>query len=62
MNGKKKRGRPHVYKPKTNVVPIRITDEELAQLAYICEKEDISKSDVFREGLRMMYNLTVYRD
>lgn len=50
----KKMGRP-TDNPKTNNTRIRMTDEEVKKLNYCCEKTGMSKSDVIRMGIQLVY-------
>lgn len=54
---KKKMGRPYTAEsPKTNNYRIRMTDEELKKLEICCEKTGLSKADVIRKGINLVYN------
>lgn len=53
---KKKMGRPYTAEsPKTNNYRIRMTDEELKKLEMCCEKTGLSKADVIRKGITLVY-------
>ena len=52
---RKKMGRP-TESPKTNNYRIRMTDSELQKLEYCCDKTGLSKADVIRKGIEMVYS------
>lgn len=51
---KKKMGRP-TDNPKNNNYRIRMTDEELEKLEICCERTGLSKADVIRKGIDLVY-------
>lgn len=52
-----KRGRPKKEDLKRGQYRLRMSAEDEKMLAYICEKKGLTKAQIFREGLRMQYNL-----
>lgn len=56
-----KRGRPKKEESKKERIIIRIDDEEKDMLDYLSEMTGMSKSEVVRKGMRMVYNLEKYR-
>jgi len=54
MSGKKM-GRP-TDNPRTNNTRIRMTDEEVEKLNYCCQKTGMTKADVIRLGIQMVYD------
>lgn len=57
----KRRGRPKIEQPKDRVVRIRLDKKDMARLEYVRDKFGESYSDVLREGLRMRYNLAMFK-
>lgn len=55
MEAKGKMGRP-TESPKTNNYRIRMTDEELQKLEECCSRTGLSKADVIRKGIDLVYN------
>lgn len=47
-------GRP-TTDPKRNETRIRLSDEELRKLNVCCEKTGLTKADVIRRGIDMVY-------
>lgn len=63
MEEKRKRGRPRKEdNGKNNYLKVRLSDEELDRINYICDKTGLSKSDAIRESIRIKYNLTRHFD
>lgn len=58
----KRHGRPKKEQPKTHVYRVRLDEKDAAKLAYVRDKFGESSSEVFREGLRMRYNLAMFKD
>lgn len=54
MIEKKKMGRP-TDNPRINNYRIRMTDEELKKMEICCEKTGLSKADVIRKGIDLVY-------
>ena len=52
-----KRGRPKKDVSKTREFKLRLTDDEVKELEYVAYSSDISKSEVIRKALKMLYNL-----
>lgn len=52
-----KRGRPKKDVSKTREFKLRLTDDEVKELEYVAYSSDISKSEVVRKALKMLYNL-----
>lgn len=48
-------GRPKIENPKKNDTRIRMTDDEVKKLNYCCEKTGMTKSDVIRHGINLVY-------
>jgi hypothetical protein len=53
---KKKMGRPISQVPKKNIVGCKLTDIELERLELFCQANDISKSNVLRNGIKNIIN------
>lgn len=53
----KNRGRPKKNNSRTLGYRLRMDDEEAAMLDYLSEKLRLSKADVIRKGLKILYNL-----
>lgn len=51
---KKKMGRP-TDAPRVNNYRIRMTDAELRKLEACCERTGLSKADVIRKGIDIIY-------
>ncbi len=49
-------GRPKVENPKKNVLHIRLTDAELAELENVAKKLKISKSEAVLRGIQLLKN------
>lgn len=49
------KGRPPSKDPKRNDTRIRLTDSELSKLEYCSEKTGLTKADVIRRGIDMVY-------
>lgn len=49
---KTKMGRPASQNPKHNIVGCKLTDVELEKLEKYCEHNQLSKSEVLRNGIR----------
>lgn len=47
---------------KNKQIHIRLSDEELSEMEFICSKKGKNKSDIFRDMLRMYGNLVRYQD
>lgn len=58
----KKRGRPKSTSPKTRIFQIRLDESDTAKLEYVREKFGESPTEILREGLRMRYNLALFKD
>lgn len=56
-----KRGRPKKDVSKTREFKLRLTDDEVKELEYVAYSSDISKSEVVRKALKMLYNLEKMR-
>ena len=50
----KKLGRP-TKAPKVEQYRLRMSAEEVSMLEYCCKKTGKSKADIFREGLKSVY-------
>lgn len=51
----KKMGRP-TDEPKNNQQRIRMSDKDIEILEYCCEKTGMTKADVIRTGIKMVYD------
>nr|DAH22146.1 MAG TPA: NikA, BACTERIAL CONJUGATION, RELAXASE, DNA [Caudoviricetes sp.] len=49
------KGRPPSKDPKRNDTRIRLTDSEFAKLEYCSKKTGLTKADVIRRGIDMVY-------
>lgn len=49
-------GRPISQVPKKNIVGCKLTDIELERLELFCQANDISKSNVLRNGIKNIIN------
>ena len=47
-------GRP-TDNPRTNNTRIRMTDEEVAKLNFCCQHTGMTKADIIRLGIQMVY-------
>ena len=54
MTGKKM-GRP-TDNPRINNTRIRMSDEEVRQLEYCCKQTGMTKADVIRKGIQLVYD------
>lgn len=50
-----KKGTVLVENPKNKMIKVRIDDETEKRLNYISEKENKSKSEIIRNGIRIQY-------
>ena len=57
----KNRGRPRKEKTKSVYIPIRLSKDETEDLDYLAYMSDMSRSEVMRKALKMMYNLEKYK-
>ena len=57
----KRRGRPKIERPKDRIIRVRLDEKDIAKLEYVRDKFGESYSDVLREGLRMRYNLAMFK-
>ena len=57
----KRRGRPKTERPKDRIIRVRLDEKDMAKLEYVRDKFGESYSDVLREGLRMRYNLAMFK-
>ena len=58
----KRRGRPKIERPKDRIIRVRLDEKDMAKLEYVRNKFGESSSDVLREGLRMRYNLAMFKE
>ncbi len=49
-------------KKKTKTIKLRITDEEAGMIEFLRDKTGETKSEILRKGLKMYYNLELYKD
>lgn len=52
-----KRGRPAKEDGKTKTLKVRLTDSEEEKLLYLSMETGRTKSEIIRDGLKMVYNL-----
>ena len=57
-----KRGRPKKEESKNKEYKLRIGAEEEEMLEFLTFKDDVPKSEVIRNALRMYYNFKKYTD
>lgn len=50
-----KMGRPKTEDPRTNKISVRLTDEEHKVLIEYAERNSMSKTDAFKQGLQLLY-------
>lgn len=55
------RGRPRKPDAKIREVKVRMSEAELFELDYIAEKEGVTRPEVLRKGLRILYNLALHQ-
>lgn len=60
MDDVKKRGRPMIENAKKERLGIRLSDEDINMLDYLCYQTGKSKSDIVRESLKIYRNLVKY--
>lgn len=53
---KNKLGRPKSNNPRGERIGIRLTKEELEMLDYCCTKLQISKTEVIKKGVKIVYD------
>lgn len=53
--------RPPSDNPKAQQYRLRMTDDDVKKLEYCCENTGLSKADVLRKGLEMVYQEVVDR-
>lgn len=51
-----KTGRPPAENPKNFMLRVRVDEETLSQLDICCEKQQLSRSEVVRNGIRKQYD------
>ncbi len=56
VNMSKKIGRPRSTDPKRNIVGCKLTDTELQLLTEYCSKNNVSKSNVIKSGIKHIIN------
>ena len=56
-----RRGRPKKEETKKELLIVRIDDDEKDMIEYLSEMSGMSKSEIVRKGMRMLYNLEKYR-
>lgn len=47
--------RPFSDNPKSEQYRLRMTEDDVKKLEYCCEKTGLSKAEVLRKGLEMVY-------
>lgn len=58
----KRRGRPKSENTKKYVCRVRLDESDMVKLDYIRDKFGESHTEALREGLRMRYNLALFKD
>ncbi len=58
---KKKRGRPLKVNAKRRKISIRISEEDAIKLEYLMRDKEMTLPDIFKNGLKMVYNLAKYK-
>lgn len=58
---KQKRGRPIIEAPTQGVYKFRTTYEDRALMNFLEQNTGMSKSDILRKGMRMLYNNVKYK-
>lgn len=51
-----KMGRPHSDEPRRNLIGCKLTDKELKLLEEYCKTNNISKSEVLKNGIDSIIN------
>ena len=49
-------GRPPSDNPKRNNTRIRMSDDEVEMLEYCCKVTGLSKADIIRQGIKVIYD------
>jgi predicted DNA-binding protein len=49
------KGRPPSKNPKRNDTRIRLSDEEWEKLSFCAEKTGMTKTDIIRKGINLVY-------
>lgn len=57
-----KKGRPAKDTAKNSRCELRMSDEDEVKMDYLYHKTGMSKSDILRRGLHMLYNLEKFKD
>lgn len=58
----KNRGRPKKNNSRTLGYRLRMDDEEATMLSFLSGKLSLSKAEVLRKGLKILYNLEKYKN
>jgi hypothetical protein len=58
--GKPKKSFDHNVKPKK--CDVRLTEDEVAMLNKLADKNDLTKSDVMRKGLHLLYSTYIKKE
>lgn len=53
----KRRGRPVKDRAKSNVLMIRLSDDEREMIEYLASEDDMTKTDVIRKAVKAQYNI-----
>ena len=48
-------GRPKIENPKVNKISVRLSDEEHEKLIEFAKEHSMTKAEVFKKGLEMVY-------
>jgi len=59
---KKRRGRPEKDGARRNRVQIKMSDEELKMVQYVCENEENNMTNTILDAIRIKYNLLKSRN
>ena len=55
-------GRPPIEDPKSQQYRLRMTNDDAKKLVYCCEKTGLSKAEVLRKGLELVYQEAKEKD
>lgn len=58
----KRRGRPRLSTCKDGYVTIRVSDKDKGIIDYLTQKTGKTKTELVLNGLRMQYNLELFKD
>ncbi len=58
----KKRGRPRLSTCKDGCLIFRVSDKDRGMINYLVQKTGKTKTELILNGLRMQYNLELFKD